>query len=110
MRSRATATATRPLPTATVATPGTSVIVTAENSRMVTTALPPSRMRAKDSLPVAMRSRTKMASRNFRGVNSGDEARTTVTLPSSVVTTPARSWAVANDAVASVAIADASTA
>ena len=39
-RIRSRATATRPLPTSTVATPGTSVMVTAENSRTVKTDRP----------------------------------------------------------------------
>src|SRR5436190_1075918 len=110
MRSRATATATRPLATSTVATPGTSVIVTVEYSRIVTTARPPSRTRAKESLSVAMRSRTKTAARSSSGLADAAGARTTVTLPSSVVTTPARSCAAASDTNASVAIVDATTA
>src|SRR5262249_33580561 len=97
------ATAARPLVTSTVATPGTSVMVTVENSRTVTTARPPSRIRANDSLPVVIRSRTSTGSRNRRSVGSGDEARATATRPSTEVTYPACSWAAATETRANVA-------
>ena len=67
IRSRATLRAIFPDSTSMVERPGTSVIVTAERSRMLTTALPPSRRRANDCSPVTTRSWRKTSSLNFRG-------------------------------------------
>ena len=89
MRSRATLSAIFPDSMSMVERPGTSVIVTAERSRMLTTALPPSRRRANDCSPVTTRSCRNTSSLNFRTTGCAATARAAVTLPSSVVTTPA---------------------
>ena len=57
IRSLMTLTAARPDITATVDTPGISVIFTIERSRTVSSALPPRRMRAIDASPVTTSSR-----------------------------------------------------
>src|SRR2546428_6250291 len=80
-----------------VALPGTSVIVSVERSRTVTTALPPSSMRAIALSPVVTLSLTKTSSLNFSGCGAS-VPRVTVTLPSSVVTTAAlAAWATATE-------------
>src|SRR5262245_24036854 len=89
MRSRATLRAILPDSMSTVERPGTSVMVTTERSRILMTALPPSRSRANDWSPVTTRSWRNTSSRNLRGTGCGTTARTAVTLPSSIVTTPA---------------------
>ena len=89
IRSLTTAIAARPSPTFTVETPGDSEIVSDERSRTVTMALPPSRMRATESSPVTTRSCTNTSSLNFRGWGWESDARVTVAVPCSVVTTPA---------------------
>ena len=87
--SLATATAILPESRSTVERPGTSVIVRAERSRTVTTALPPSRSRARERSPVTTRSLTKTSSLNFSATGCAAVVRAAVTLPSRVVTTPA---------------------
>src|SRR5262245_47336804 len=87
--SLATATATLPESRSTVERPGTSVIVSAERSRTVTTALPPRRSRARERSPVTTRSLTKTSSLNFSATGCAAVVRAAVTLPSRVVTTPA---------------------
>jgi len=57
IRSRATLSATFPVAMSMIAVSGVSVMVKSERSRTVTTALPPSSMRARDWSPVVMRSR-----------------------------------------------------
>src|SRR2546422_2705080 len=88
--SRATASAILPASRSIVDLPGTSVIVSDERSRTVTTALPPSSIRAIALSPVVTLSFTKTSSLNLSGCGCGSATRVTVTLPSSVVTTPAR--------------------
>ena len=90
IRSRATASANFPDSMSMVDRPGTSVMVTTERSRTVTTALPPRSMRASDSEPVVILSCTRTSSLNFSGTGCcGADACVAVTFPSSVVTTPA---------------------
>ncbi len=96
--SRATASANLPESSSIVDRPGTSVIVRIERSRTVTTALPPSSIRASDLSPVVTVSCRNTSSLNFSGTGLGCATRRAVTLPSSVVTTPARdAWARAID-------------
>ena len=90
MRSFATASAILPLEISMVATFGVSVIVNSERSRTVTTALPPSSMRARDCSPVAMRSRRYTSSLSLRGAAWDSVVRETVAWPSTLVTVPAR--------------------
>ena len=89
MRSRATLSAIFPDSISMVERPGASVIVTADRSRMLTTALPPSRRRANDCSPVTTRSCRKTSSLNLRETGWATIGRTAVTLPSRVVTVPA---------------------
>ena len=88
--SRATATAILPESRSIVERPGISVMVNAERSRTVTTALPPSRSRTIERSAVTIRSLRKTSSLNFRATGWGRATRAAVTRPSSVVTTPAR--------------------
>jgi hypothetical protein len=77
---------------------GISVIVSDDRSRTVTTALPPRSIRAIARSPVTTRSFTNTSSLNFSGRGWGAPTPVTVTLPSSVVTTPAfDAWAKAPD-------------
>ena len=87
--SFATAIASRPSPSSTVAVDGTSLTVRVDHSRTVTSALPPSRSWANDRSRVAIRSRRNTASRRASGTGRGRLARVAVTLPSSAATTPA---------------------
>ena len=91
--SFATAIASRPSPSSTVAVDGTSLTVRADHSRTVTSALPPSRSWAKDRSRVAIRSRRNTASLRASETGSGRLARVAVTVPSSAATTPARTCA-----------------
>src|SRR3989442_945514 len=88
--SLAMASAILPASRSIVDLPGTSVIVSDERSRTVTTALPPSSIRAIALSPVVTLSFTNTSSLNLSGCGCGSATRVTVTLPSSVVTTPAR--------------------
>jgi len=103
--SRAAARANLPEASSSVERPGTSVTVSTERSRTVTTALPPRSMRARDLSPVVMVSRRNTSSLNFRETGAGRATRRAVTLPSRVVTTPAfSSWAIAMEGVSRAAI------
>ncbi len=104
--SFATAIASRPSPSSTVAVDGTSLTVRVDHSRTVTSALPPSKSWANDRSRVAIRSRRNTASRRASGTGRGRLARVAVTVPSSAATTPAGTCAdpdVAAPSAASVA-------
>jgi hypothetical protein len=95
---RAAASPILPVSSSITERPGTSVIVSTDRSRIVTSALPPSRKRAIDCSPVVMRSRRNTSSLNLSATGSGLADRTAVTVPSRVVTTPARvGWPNASD-------------
>src|SRR3989475_263052 len=87
--SRSTATATFPESRSIVDRPGSSVMVSVERSRTVTSALPPSRSRTTERSSVTIRSFRKTSSLNFRATGWRRAARAAVTRPWSVVTTPA---------------------
>src|SRR5262245_5669533 len=110
IRAFETATEMRPSPSCTVATPGTSVMVSTDRSRAVTVALPPSSTRTNDRSPVVMRSRRNTASLNCRGCAPGSLRRATVAVPSMLVTTPTRSPAIVEDASRNAAAAVSSSA
>src|SRR5688572_4711676 len=88
-----------------VDSPGTSVMVSVERSRAVTTTLPPMRIRVIALSPVVTRSRRRMSSLNLSGA-PGSEARVTVTGPITVVTTPTRSWPQAGAVIATDSASD----
>ncbi len=87
MRVLSTATAMRPLGRSIVESPGTSVMVSVDRSRAVTTTLPPRRIRVMALSPVVTRSRNRMSSLNLSAAG-GMDARATVTGPMTVVATP----------------------
>src|SRR5262249_18523807 len=90
IRSFTTARAILPPDTSMVAVCGDSLMVNAERSRTVTTALPPSKMRTSAFSPVTMRSATNTSSRGLSCTPCGVATRVSVAEPCNVATTPTR--------------------
>src|SRR6266850_510174 len=89
IRSLITASLSVPSVISTVETPGTSVMRSADCSRIVTVALRASRSWALDCWPVVTRSRTKTLSLTLSGEPSGVAVRATAAVPSTRLTSPA---------------------
>ena len=108
IRSFTTARAILPPVTSRVAVCADSLMVNAERSRTVTTALPPSRMRASALSPVTMRSATNTSSRCLSGIPCGTDTRVSVAEPCNVVTMPTRASCASAPTVSNVITVSAS--